>query len=167
MFEIDFCDEADFAQILRVEADSPTPWSSKLLYVELFGRNAPSSCVGAFALTGGRRLLGYGVVSFSEKIPLISNIVVANEHRRKGIGSQILLALCDTCEVHGFTKVNLRVRTNNSAAHALYSMFGFEEGELTENYYHDGESALLMFTSLPVHLPGEDFDESDKITDSS
>lgn len=163
LFDIDFCTERDFAQILKVESDSFTPWTSKLLYLELFGKEVPSSCIGAFSLNDDRVLLGYGIVNFDGKIPLILNIVVAKEHRRKGIGSQILLAICDMCNLHGFSELQLRVRIGNAAAVSLYQMFGFDEKEILENYYLNGETALVMHTSLPVILPGEDFsDEEDQ-----
>jgi ribosomal protein S18 acetylase RimI-like enzyme len=102
------------------------------------------------------KLIGYGVLDVSKKISYILNIVVIEEHRRKGIGSQLLLAFSEVALAHGLKRINLRVRPNNTPAHSLYVMFGFVEDKIIPNYYNDGESALLMSASLPLYIPGDD-----------
>lgn len=96
------------------------------------------------------------MLNTSKDISYILNLVVSAEHRRKGIGSQILLALSEVAIAHGFRKMSLRVRLNNAPAHSLYVMFGFIEDEIIPDYYHDGESALHMSASLPLFIPGDD-----------
>jgi ribosomal protein S18 acetylase RimI-like enzyme len=81
---------------------------------------------------------------------------VTKEHRRKGIGSQILIAFSEVAQAFGHSRINLRVRLNNAPAHSLYVMFGFMEDKIIPNYYHDGGSALLMSASLPLFVPGDD-----------
>jgi ribosomal protein S18 acetylase RimI-like enzyme len=152
--DIRFCEEDDFAQILNVNADSPHAWSSNLLYYELF-KKEESTCVGAFSLSDNK-LIGYGILDIGKDVSYILNLVVSLEHRRKGIGSQLLLALSEVALAHGYKKISLRVRRNNAGAHSLYVMFGFVEYEIIPNYYHDGESALLMSASLPLNIPGDD-----------
>ena len=152
--DIRFCEEDDFAQILSINADSPHAWSSNLLHYELFKKDN-SSCLGAFSLSDNK-LLGYGILDISKDISFIQNIVVSLEHRRKGIGSQIILALSEVAIAHGFKKIALRVRVDNAPAHSLYVMFGFVENQIIPNYYHDGGSALLMSASLPLDIPGDD-----------
>ena len=152
--DIRFCEEDDFAQVLNINTDSPHAWSSNLLYYELFKKDN-SSCLGAFSLSDNK-LLGYGILDISKDISFIQHIVVSSEHRRKGIGSQIILALSEVAIAHGFKKIGLRVRPNNTPAYSLYVMFGFVENQIIPNYYHDGASALLMSASLPLYIPGDD-----------
>ena len=102
------------------------------------------------------KLVGYGVLDLSKKNSFILKLIVAGEHRRKGIGSQILLALSEAALAYGFNRMSLRVRLDNSPAHSLYVLFGFAEDEIIPNYYHDGVSALLMSASLPLYIPGDD-----------
>jgi ribosomal protein S18 acetylase RimI-like enzyme len=152
--DIRFCEKDDFVQILNVDATSPYAWPSSLLYHELFKR-INSTCIGAYSLFDDK-LIGYGVLDISEKNSFIVNLVVTGEHRRKGVGSQILLALSEVAQAYGSDRISLRVRQNNKPAHKLYVMFGFVEDEFIPNYYHNGESALLMSALLPLHIPGDD-----------
>jgi ribosomal protein S18 acetylase RimI-like enzyme len=154
--DIRFCTKYDFAQILSINAASQYAWSSNILYHELFKKEY-STCLGAFSLSDNK-LIGYGILDVSKKISCILNIIVTEEHRRKGIGSQILLALSEVAQAYGFKRINLRVRLNNTPALSLYTMFGFTEDEIILNYYNNGESALLMSASLPLNIPGDDFD---------
>lgn len=151
--DIRFCEECDFAQILNINAASPHAWSSNLLYYELF-KKENSTCIGAFSLSDNK-LVGYGILDISKDISYILNLVISAEHRRKGIGSQILLAISEVAIAHGFKKISLKVRLDNAPAHSLYVMFGFVEDEIIPDYYHDGESALHMSASLPLLIPGD------------
>ena len=93
----------------------------------------------------------------SKKISCILNIIVIEEHRRKGIGSQILLALSEVAEAYGCKRIKLRVRLSNTPALSLYMMFGFVRDRIIPKYYNDGENALLMSTSLPLSIPEDDY----------
>jgi len=141
-------------QILRIDAESSYAWPSNLLYYELFKKET-STCMGAFSLLDNK-LLGYGLLNLGEKNSFILKLIVAKEHRRKGIGSQILLALSEAALAFGFNRLSLRVKLDNLPAYSLYVLFGFEEDEIIPNYYHDGVSALLMSASLPLNIPGDD-----------
>jgi len=102
------------------------------------------------------KLIGYGILDLGNISSFILKLIVAEEHRRKGIGSQILLALSDAAQAYGFNKISLRVRLDNVPAYSLYVLFGFTEDEIIPNYYHDGVNALLMSASLPLYIPGDD-----------
>ena len=125
------------------------------MYYELF-KKENSTCIGAFSLSDNK-LVGYGILDVSNSISYIQNIIVIEEHRRKGIGSQLLLAFSEVAEAYGCNRISLRVRINNAPAHSLYVLFGFVEDEIIPNYYNDGESALLMSASLPLYIPGDGF----------
>jgi ribosomal protein S18 acetylase RimI-like enzyme len=121
------------------------------LYYEIF-KKEHSKCIGAFSLSDNK-LIGYGILEISKKVSSVLNLVVVLEHRRKGIGSQILLALSEVAQAHGSGAINLRVRQNNVPARSLYVMFGFVENKILPDYYNNKESALLMSASLPLSIP--------------
>ena len=125
------------------------------MYHEIFNKDN-STCIGAFSLSDDK-LIGYGILDVSKKISCILNIIVIEEHRRKGIGSQILLALSEVAEAYGCKRIKLRVRLNNTPALSLYAMFGFARDKIIQNYYSDGENALLMSTSLPLYIPEDGY----------
>ena len=152
--DIRFCEADDFAQILNVDATSPYAWTSKLLYRELFGKES-STCIGAYSPLDNE-LIGFGVLDTSERDSYIKNLVVTKEHRRKGIGSQILIALSEIAQAFGSNRISLKVGLNNTSAHSLYVMFGFVGDEIIPEYYQNGESAIIMSASLPLSIPGDD-----------
>gem|GEM_PF-2971363 len=123
------------------------------MYHELF-KKENSTCIGAFSLSDDK-LIGYGILDVSQKVSCIINIMVIEEHRRKGIGSQILLALSEVAEAYGCKRIKLRVRISNTPALSLYMMFGFVKNRVITNYYSDGENALLMSAALPLKIPDD------------
>jgi RimJ/RimL family protein N-acetyltransferase len=74
-------------------------------------------------------------------------LMVAAEHRRRGIGRLLLDAAVDWARVSGVTKLELHVFPWNEPALRLYEAFGFErEGLRKRHYEREGEyvDAILM-----------------------
>ena len=75
----------------------------------------------------------------------ISNVAVAPEARRRGIGRALAAALLDRAETLSLSFVTLEVREHNDPAIALYAGLGFVPVGLRKNYYDSPkENALLM-----------------------
>ncbi len=74
-------------------------------------------------------------------------LMVAAEHRRRGIGTMLLDTAVAWAEVSGVTKLELHVFPWNEPALRLYESFGFErEGFRKQHYERDGQhvDAILM-----------------------
>ncbi|HWM14349.1 MAG TPA: GNAT family protein [Gaiellaceae bacterium] len=74
-------------------------------------------------------------------------LMVAAEHRRRGIGTQLLDAAVAWARVSGVSKLELHVFPWNEPALRLYEAFGFErEGLRKSHYEREGEyvDAILM-----------------------
>jgi RimJ/RimL family protein N-acetyltransferase len=74
-------------------------------------------------------------------------LMVAQSHRRRGIGTALLDAAVDWGRHAGVRKLELHVFPWNTAAIALYEKFGFvQEGYRKEHYRRDDEfvDAVLM-----------------------
>lgn len=74
-------------------------------------------------------------------------LMVAAEHRRRGIGTMLLDAAVTWARVSGVSKLELHVFPWNEPALRLYESFGFErEGLRKEHYEREGEyvDAILM-----------------------
>jgi RimJ/RimL family protein N-acetyltransferase len=83
-------------------------------------------------------------------------LMVAAEHRRRGIGRALLEACVAWARQSGIAKLELHVFPWNEPAIALYEGFGFErEGLRRSHYIRDGApvDALLMAYHLPP-VPG-------------
>ena len=55
----------------------------------------------------------------------ITSVVVAPQDRGTGLGRELVRAVLDTCRQRGFTSCRLEVRSDNTAAIAMYSALGF------------------------------------------
>jgi RimJ/RimL family protein N-acetyltransferase len=74
-------------------------------------------------------------------------LMVAEGHRRRGIGTLLLDAAVEWARLTGVTKLELHVFPWNEGALRLYERFGFErEGYRKRHYERDGElvDAILM-----------------------
>lgn len=83
----------------------------------------------------------------SEGFSWIATIGVAPEHRRRGIGRELLRA----CEGRLTTpRLRLSVRTSNAAAIHLYESEGYVRLHVWQDYYRDREAALVMEKVRPL-----------------
>jgi [ribosomal protein S18]-alanine N-acetyltransferase len=71
----------------------------------------------------------------------VLSLVVAPEHRRRGIAAALLRSALSPTGGDWF----LEVRQSNTAARNLYRKLGFQDVALRANYYQDtGETAVVM-----------------------
>ena len=74
-------------------------------------------------------------------------LMVAREHRRRGIGRALLGAAAEWARQHDVRKLELHVFPHNEAAIALYEQFGFEREGYRKQHYRRGDEyvdAILM-----------------------
>jgi RimJ/RimL family protein N-acetyltransferase len=78
-------------------------------------------------------------------------LMVAQSHRRQGIGRALLAAAADWGRENGVRKLELHVFPYNEAAIALYEQFGFEREGYRKEHYRRGREyvdAILMAYNL-------------------
>lgn len=84
---------------------------------------------------------GYVILYDSVDVWEIMKIAVKKEHRRKGIGKELLKYISSLIQM----PIMLEVRENNIRAIEFYKKNGFEEIATRKNYYTDtGEAAYIM-----------------------
>jgi ribosomal-protein-alanine N-acetyltransferase len=88
-------------------------------------------------------ILGYVIASSGHGSGLIASIAVSPNHKRIGIGSTLMRAALDYL-VRKVTEVNLQVSVRNTAAIDLYVKFSFRETGRVQEYYPNGDDALVM-----------------------
>jgi len=80
----------------------------------------------------------------------LENIVVADETRRRGIGSRILNEFLDRVRREAAEAVFLEVRESNHAARSFYRKWAFVESGHRSNYYtYPAEDAVVYRLYLP------------------
>lgn len=116
------------------------PWSEKSIASEL--ENALSLWLVAVE---GDEVIGYvgsqTVLGWTDMM----NVAVHPDHRRKGVGEKLVLALEDALKAQEGTCLTLEVRASNEPAKSLYEKLGFSEVGRRKNYYRNPkEDALIM-----------------------
>ena len=89
-------------------------------------------------------VLGWRVLDEVE----ILSFAVDPAWRRSGVATRLLEDYLDSMQREKVRRVMLEVRESNTAARALYRSGGFEVEGSRREYYRDGETALLLGTSL-------------------
>ncbi|HMD63648.1 MAG TPA: N-acetyltransferase [Stellaceae bacterium] len=83
----------------------------------------------------------------------IVSLGVLRDHRRCGMGSAILDAVCGEARLRGADRLVLEVASDNEAARALYAGRGFTVVGSRRNYYRRAErwvDALILRMRLPT-----------------
>ncbi len=83
------------------------------------------------------------------------SLFVREDYRRRGIASQLLIAVGNCAEWLGYPRLRLRVRRSNAPALGLYEGMGFVRNSVTQAYYSDGEDAIVMSARLPLVIAEE------------
>jgi [ribosomal protein S18]-alanine N-acetyltransferase len=129
-------------QILPIENEANTsPWSEKAFQNELI--NPQSNFLVAL---GDGNVVGYGCYWRCIDEAHITNVAVAPEHRRAGIGRRIMIELLNQARDEGLLCSTLEVRASNEAAIQLYEKLGYKTVARRKGYYPDNrEDALVMW----------------------
>lgn len=138
----------DLRQILPIEARAyPKSWSRSVFESELAQvRDGTRYYAVARA---GREVVGYAGLWF---VPdpdgdqaHVTNIVVADEHRRRGVGRRLMLHLAERAIAVGCVAWTLEVRASSTGAQELYRRFGFAPAGVRTKYYDNTEDAIVMW----------------------
>ena len=116
------------------------PWSR-----EMFEEELKSNLANYFIAVDNDRLVGYAGMWKILDEGHITNIAVAADHRRAGVGQALLDRLMRVADTLEISTLLLEVRASNTAAHRFYAKNGFVDVGRRKGYYSDnGEDAVLM-----------------------
>ncbi len=152
--EIRFCGPDDVPAIIEANGLSLYPWPDAVIARDLAASSSEQtredlSYLGAFSRGADARLLGYAVMGHEAGFALLMGLMVLPEYRRRGIGTQLVLAVAECARSMGRTRLILRVGEANAPARALYEGLSFRRGATRARYYSDGENAVEM--ALPLN----------------
>jgi [ribosomal protein S18]-alanine N-acetyltransferase len=134
--------------ILPIEhATYPPPWTRSVFESEL-AQVAQGSRHYVVARQG-RRLAGYAGLWFVDDPDgaqaHVTNIVVAPEARRQGVGLRLMWELAVAARRRRCVAWTLEVRASNTGAQELYRRFGFAPAGVRRRYYENSEDAIVMW----------------------
>jgi [ribosomal protein S18]-alanine N-acetyltransferase len=134
----------DLDSVQRIErASFTTPWPA-YAYRQEIETNRLAHYIVARA---GDDIVGFAGMWMMVDQAHVTTFAVHPRWRRKGIGSQMVVALLAMARTLGARQATLEVRLSNLAARYLYERFGFRPVGIRPRYYSDnGEDALIMTT---------------------
>jgi len=110
------------------------------LYMQFYELNADTFLVASYRGS----VLGFVVGLQVSGLGKIFSISVRKGYRGMGVGGMLLEGLIHLFHEMGLGGVCLEVRESNYQARLFYKRHGFIRVGLCQNYYNDGENALLM-----------------------
>jgi len=141
---------ADIPAIRTLEraAETAAHWTERD-YGALFASDAPKRLT--LVAYDEELLGGFAVARCGPDEWEIENVVVAPEHRRRGIGSRLVREIMRMAVQGEAGLVLLEVRESNLAARHLYEQLGFTEAGRRPGYYHrPAEDALILRFSTRI-----------------
>jgi [ribosomal protein S18]-alanine N-acetyltransferase len=141
---------ADLDAVIAIErAAYPTDaWSAEAMASQL---ENPNTCYLIAEEDGA--LVGYAglMAPRGAETAEVHTVTVTEDHRRRGIGRRMLVALLEEAAARGASEVFLEVRVDNPAAQDLYRSLGFETIGVRRGYYQpEGVDALVMRAQVPA-----------------
>jgi len=133
--------KSDIPKIVEIEKVSfSDPWD-KQLFLDAIGPEDKYLMIAE----GGKEVQGYVVFEKILNEGHITNLAVAEKHRKKGIAAGLVSYVLDLARGLGIKEIFLEVRGSNEAAMKLYSKFGFREIGRRKGYYPKAnEDALVL-----------------------
>ena len=142
------CGASTSRDLLPIEQDAyPKPWSRAVFESEL--EQVRSGSRYYIVARRRRAVIGYAGLWISPD-PAgaqghITNIVVAADHRRRGVASRLLGSLAAEAIERGCVALTLEVRVSSTGAQELYRKFGFGPAGVRKRYYENTEDAIVMW----------------------
>lgn len=134
----------DIDAIMRIEVESfSLPWSRES-YLGEMKNNFATYLVGDYE----GEVIGYGGIWVVFEEAHITNVAVAPEYRKAGVGRVLMEELERAARKKAAQRIILEVRPSNAAGLALYRGLGYLTSGLRKEYYSDNNEDALLMTKL-------------------
>ena len=96
-----------------------------------------------------RKIAGFAIMHFGDEVAHLNLLAVSTDHRRQGLGRQLIDWLSVSAVEAGVFRIDLELRETNMGARAFYLRLGFQSLDVVQGYYQGREPALRMSRRLP------------------
>lgn len=128
----------DVTAVARLESlHQPRPWSEGMFRDEL----RAESRIYLVAEEDG--LVGFGGVMLVGEEAHVTNLLVDEVERGRGVGKRLVVELIRAAVGAGARHLTLEVRSKNEPARALYSALGLAPVGIRPGYYGDDDALIL------------------------
>lgn len=132
---------ADLDDVLRLEAENPSPWSREDIDKEV-GRYDRAQYVAVDEKEGG--IVGWCCCRFLDDQAELLKIAVIGSMRKRGVASVLLTHLLKDLADRGVQALFLEVRSRNFPALRFYRKHGFTEIGRRQRYYSSPDDDALV-----------------------
>lgn len=139
------------------------PWPENAIKYEFEQNSNARVWISELSQPNQKKILSFAVVWVILDEAHIGTIAILPEFQKIGIGQKFLAFICLQLLKENIQKMFLEVRKSNLSAIKLYEKLGFTlDGERKHYYSDNGESALLMSSSMRSPEFYKDFLESNE-----
>ena len=138
-------DALEIAEMSRDLIEQGLTWAWTPARVQHFIMGPESSVVVA---RRERQIAAFAIMHFGDDVAHLNLLAVAPDHRRQGLGRQLIGWLTETAIEAGVFRINLELRLRNEPARIFYERLGFDPLGVVEGYYQGREAALRMSCRL-------------------
>ena len=93
-------------------------------------------------------LVAFGIMKYRDDEAHLFLLAVRESHRRRGVGSALMMWLEKTALIAGIGVVCLEARSSNEIARTFYRGLGYQEIKVVQGYYRGVESAVRLAKDL-------------------
>lgn len=133
----------DMQEVLDIERGSfEFPWFEE----DFIGCLRLKNCIGLVAENLDGQILGFVIYELDATRLHVLNFAVAAEHRRCGVGRQMVDKLLGKLSPGRRVRITLEVRETNLAAQLFFAALGFRATTVLRDYYEDADDDAYLFT---------------------
>ena len=139
-------DAMEIAEMSRdlIEHGLAWSWTPARVRRAILGRD---SCV--LIARREQKIAGFAIMHFGDEVAHLNLLAVGAEHRRQGLGRQLIGWLSASAVAAGVFRIDLELRESNAGARVFYQRLGFQSLDVVQGYYQGREPALRMSRRLP------------------
>lgn len=123
----------------QIEQGLPWRWDPARVKRALRDRNT-----NVAVANDGDRLLGFGIMLYTEEDAHLLLLAVEEAWRRRGVGAALLEWLEAVARVAGIRRVLLECRRENAAARNFYGALGYHELQIVRRMYSGVEDGVAL-----------------------
>ncbi len=91
---------------------------------------------------------GFAIMKYGDEEAHLLLLAIQPEHRRRGVGSELVEWLERSAQVAGIGRITLEARASNEAARAFYRRLGYSQAQILPGYYGGRETSVRMTKSF-------------------
>jgi ribosomal-protein-alanine N-acetyltransferase len=133
--------KSDMREVLEIESENfEFPWTL-FDYVKCLKQRNSIGMVAVY----DNRVVGFVIYELHKTRIHVLNFAVANDFKRRGVGSQMIAKLLGKLSPQRRTRIVLEVRESNLPAQLFFRAMGFEAVRILRDFYCDSPEDAYQF----------------------